>query len=68
MFATLTNTIKAAVAVAVSPAAVIADLATLPSTAYEGKPAFGKTSAVLSKAGDAMNAALRPTAPNGETR
>lgn len=63
MLDTLTNTLKAAVAVAVSPAAVIADLATLPSTAYDGKPAFGKTASVLSKAGDAMNAALRPTSP-----
>lgn len=61
MLDTLTNTLKATVAVVVSPVAVIADLVTLPASGYDSRPAFRKTAAVLSKAGDAMNAALRPT-------
>lgn len=57
---TFTNLTKAAVAVAVSPVAVVADVLTLPSTAIDGKPAFGKTTTMLRGAGDCMREAIKP--------
>lgn len=55
----LTNVVKAGVAVAASPVAAVADVLTLPSTAYDGKPAFGKTAAMLNAAGKCMTEATR---------
>ena len=43
--------LKAAVAVAVSPIAVVVDVVTLPATAFENKDAFHRTSALLESAG-----------------
>lgn len=44
--------VKAAVAVTLSPVAVVADVVRLPSTAFDGKPAFGLTESMLNAAGE----------------
>lgn len=64
MFDLLTNTIKAAVAVAVSPVDMVVDVVTLPSTALEGKHAFGRTAKRFQQAAEAIDAAV---SPNGKT-
>jgi hypothetical protein len=68
MITTLTNLIKAAAAVAISPAAVVADVLTLPSTAYEGRPAFGKTASLMQAAGRCAHEAVKPEAQQGVAR
>lgn len=60
MFDILTNVLRAGVAVVVTPVAVVADIVTLPASAYDDKPAFGHTSAVLGAAGDCIKAAITP--------
>lgn len=61
MFSMLTNLTKAAVAVAVAPVALIADVATLPASAddIDAGP-FDKTAACLKAAGNAFNEAVKP--------
>lgn len=51
MFGLLTDLTRSALAVAVAPVALVADVVTLPATAYEGKPAFGTTESVLKQVG-----------------
>ena len=60
MFSMFSNLAKAAVAVVVTPVALVVDVVSLPSTSESGKPAFGKTSAMLSAAGAAISEALEP--------
>lgn len=45
------NLLKAAVAVVVSPVAVVVDVVTLPATAFERKDAFHRTASLLSSSG-----------------
>lgn len=61
MFSMLTNLTKAAVAVVVTPVAVIADVVTLPASAddFNAGP-FDKTAACLKAAGKAFNEAVKP--------
>jgi hypothetical protein len=44
--------IKAVVAVAVSPVALVVDIVTLPASAFDNKDAFHRTGALLKSAGD----------------
>lgn len=60
MFGTLANVVKAGVALAASPVALVADIVTLPSTAYDGKPAFGRTGKMLDAAGSCISEAVKP--------
>jgi hypothetical protein len=60
MFDILANVVKAGVAVVASPVALVADIVTLPSTALDGKPAFGRTGKMLGAAGDCISEAVRP--------
>ena len=60
MFDILSNTIKAAVAVVVSPVDVVVDVVTLPSTALDGKGPFDRTTRRFQQAADAINAAVKP--------
>ena len=57
----LTNLIKAAVSVAVTPAAVIADVLTLPASAHDGKATFGRTAQLLNNAGANVQSAIEPS-------
>lgn len=59
MITSLTNLGKAAIGLAVAPFAVVADLCTLPSSAYNNKPAFGKTATVLKSTGVSALAAIQ---------
>lgn len=59
MFASL---VKAAVSVALTPAAVVADVLTLPSSGYNDRHPFGNTSALLNNAGRCVKHAVRPPA------
>lgn len=58
----LTNVIKAGVAVAASPAAIVADLATLPSSAYNDRAPFARTGKLFGAAGRCMAEAVKPEA------
>lgn len=58
------NLLKAAVAVVITPVSLVADIVTLPSTAYENKDAFGRTAKTLKQASAAIDAALTPELPN----
>lgn len=60
MFDILTNVVKAGLAVVASPVALVADLATLPSSSFDGKPPFGRTGKLLGTAGDCITAAVKP--------
>ena len=55
-----TNLLKAAVSVAITPVALVADVARLPSTAYNGKDAFGLTGSLLKNAGQYVKEATKP--------
>jgi hypothetical protein len=62
MFNILTNLTKAAVAVVLTPVAVVADIVTLPASAEKrGAHPFGKTGALLKAAADAANEAVKPS-------
>jgi hypothetical protein len=54
-----TNLIKATVVTVVTPVTLIADVLTLPSTAFHGKPPFGRTEDMLDRAADAFKAAVK---------
>lgn len=60
LFSTLTNVAKAGIAVAVSPVAVVADILTLPSSAYDNRPAFGRAGKLFDAAGKCIAAAVKP--------
>lgn len=64
----LLNLCKAAVAVAVSPVLAVADIATLPASAYDGRHPFTRTRDALRTAGRALDAATAPidTIPKGK--
>ncbi len=66
MIRTFVNLAKSAAAVAVAPAAIVADLLTLPSSAYDGRPAFGRTAGLMQAAGRAAHAAIEPQAERTE--
>lgn len=53
------NLLKAAVAVAVTPVTLVADLVTLPSSAYNNRGPFDRTARKLEQSGAALDAALQ---------
>ena len=59
MFSILTNLTKSAVAVVATPVALVADVLTLPSSAMDGRDAFGKTGQMLDAAGKAITEATK---------
>lgn len=62
MFSMLSNLTKAAVAVVVTPVALVADVITLPASALDHRrEAFGRTEAMLKAAGDATTEAVKPS-------
>lgn len=56
----LSNLTKAALNVAVSPVALVVDIATLPSSALEIKGPFDRTANCLKRAGRCIEAATEP--------
>lgn len=56
----LTNVVKAGVAVAVSPAAMVADLCALPSSGYNDTPAFRRTGKLFDAAAKCIDEATKP--------
>ncbi|CAA2106065.1 hypothetical protein [Variovorax paradoxus] len=60
MLGMITNLAKAAVSLASAPLVAVADLATLPSSALDGRGPFDRTAEVLKKAGRALEAAVVP--------
>lgn len=61
MFETLTNLAKAAAAVVISPAAVVADVLTLPASSLDPhRGPFDRTAKVLNAAGQCAMEAIRP--------
>lgn len=54
------NLLRACLAIAAAPVAAVADVLALPGTAYDGKPAFGRTGALLGAAGEAFTTAIKP--------
>jgi hypothetical protein len=56
----ITNLLKAAIAVAVSPVAAIVDIVTLPASAFENKDAFHRTASLLESAGENVTRAVNP--------
>lgn len=62
MFKTLVNLTRAGVAVCLTPVAAVADVLTLPSSAYDGRPPFGKSATLLKNAAACARAATAPLA------
>jgi len=60
MLRTLTNLTKAAAAVVITPAAIVADVLTLPGSAFDNKAPFHRTGRLLSAAGRAAAEAVKP--------
>lgn len=61
MFGMLGNLTKAAVAVALTPVAVVADVVTLPASAEDPRRGpFDKTGALLKAAGENIKQAVKP--------
>lgn len=60
MFQMITNLAKAVVSVASAPVLAIADLATLPDSALDGRGPFDRTAEAFKKAGKALDAAVAP--------
>lgn len=60
MFGFLTNAVKAAASVALTPVAVVVDVVTAPSTAIEGEDFFQCTEALLTNASECLGEALKP--------
>lgn len=54
------NVVLAGLAVAAAPIAAVADVLTLPSSAYDNKPPFERTGAMLGAAGASFKAAITP--------
>ncbi len=63
MFGMLKNLTKAAASVVVTPAAVVADVLTLPASAYANRPPFELTEALLKNAGRCVHEAIKPEEP-----
>jgi len=59
----LRNLCKAVVAAAASPVLAVADLATLPASAYDGRHPFSRARTALRTAGRALDAAIEPVLP-----
>lgn len=60
IFASLTNVAKAGIAVAVSPVALVADIVTLPASAYDNKDPFHRTGRMFGAAAKCINEAVAP--------
>ena len=60
MLKMLSNLTKAAVSVAVTPAAVIADVLTLPASAHDNTAPFRRTAQLLNNAGVCVQKAVEP--------
>ena len=60
MFDIFANIARAGVAIAAAPFAAVADIATMPASAYDDKPVFARTSAVLAAAGAGILSAISP--------
>lgn len=61
MFKMLSNLTKAAVAVVATPAAVVADIVTLPASSMDFRRGpFDKTAAMLKRVGDCVEEATKP--------
>jgi len=61
MFSMLSNIAKAAVAMAVSPVALVADILTLPDSASDPhRGPFERTGAMLKRAGECIEEATKP--------
>jgi hypothetical protein len=61
IFNTLTNVVKAGVAVVASPVALVADIVTLPGSACDPNAGpFDRTSSVLNAAGRCIAEAIKP--------
>jgi hypothetical protein len=58
MFGMLENLTKAAVAIAVSPIALAADIAILPATAFDDSKPFGITESVFKAVADNVSKAI----------
>jgi hypothetical protein len=56
----LTNITRAGVAVVAAPVALVADIVTLPSSAYEDKHPFRRTGKMLTAAGKCVVEATKP--------
>ncbi len=54
-----TNLTKAAIATAIIPFDIVADIVTLPASAYDSKDAWCSTEKRLNQASDALDAALK---------
>ena len=61
MFSFLTNVVKTAAAIAVTPVAIAVDIVKLPVTALEDKDPFENTNKRLNQAGKAFDAAIKPS-------
>jgi hypothetical protein len=61
----LANVVKASFAVAASPVALIADLATLPASAEYDRHPFERTGKMLGAAGRCMSEAVKPEKGEG---
>lgn len=66
MLGMITNLAKAAASLASAPIVAVADLATLPSSALDGRGPFDRTAEALKKAGEALDAAVAPQKDGGE--
>ena len=58
MFDIFANVIRVGIAIVAAPVAAVADIATMPASAYYDKPVFKSTSAVLQATGAGVMAAI----------
>lgn len=56
----LSNLTRAAVAVALTPVAAVADVLTLPSSAYNDRAPFGRVAGLVRSAGQCVKQATKP--------
>lgn len=56
---------KAAVAVAITPVALVADIMTLPESAESGRDPFSRTAGLLNAAGKNVSYAVKPGGKGG---
>jgi hypothetical protein len=56
----LKNLLGAAVATVATPVALVADIVTLPASAYDNTDPFARTSKMLGAVGDCINEAVKP--------
>jgi hypothetical protein len=63
-----TNVLKAAVAVVVTPVAIVADVLTLPASSMDPhRGPFDRTASMLGAAGDCIKAAITPRVSKSST-